>query len=470
MIYNKMNFTSSEIKSSNFQQIASLTGFTSGAPVIFDLPAQPGGLLDLRRSKLIVSFTLGSSMTREDTLGWMAGLLAFSSCRLYLNGRDVGIEGNFVPFAAFHRAIFQRSETVPALRGWKADDIKRLEPPEQQISGITSPWRLPNYIEYTAGSSQAEFSYNNRGWSGAMYDGTHALNNGQTCQLAIPLDLVFPFCDDGRLLDNSVTSIRLELFPSNTAFSPCKTADALTLTPSSASFWARRVQLTDAGWQRYQSTWAEQKVLKYPINLFPATTTFRLPAGITTYNASILASGSRPAQLVVHLCQAASLNLSSWVATQSIGPPVVPSHHVYQCAQAATAPVVQSMIARTQTKIFPQLYTLSRYVGTEGGSAIIDYEQYVESTKMGTTRDTNLRPFVPFSAYTDPNGCQLFTINLLDNDQSTWDADRTGERVSLDLQINFASVVLAGDLMMAVTVLGHEEVQISQSGNIGKTY
>jgi hypothetical protein len=72
----------------------------------------------------------------------------------------------------------------------------------------------------------------------------------------------------------------------------------------------------------------------------------------------------------------------------------------------------------------------------------------------------NARPFLSYGAYTKQYGCQLFTISLLDNDQSTWHA----ERVSFDLLINFASAVLAGDLAMVVSVLGAEEVKISRSG------
>ena len=472
-----MEFTAADIARADYAQVSSMTGFPSGgAPVIFDLPAQPNCLLDLRTSKLILSFTLTTSMTRDESLGWMAGLLACSSVRVYLNGREVGIDGNLAHFAAFHRCIFQRGETQPALRGWKSDDVHPIAPPEQQISGITSPWKLPTYAEYTAGASQAEFGFNDRAWAGAMYNSSRLVTAGDVFQLALPLDLLVPLCDDGRLLDNSVTSIRMEFYPSNTTFQPCKTLDALNFTPLTAVFWARRVTLRPEAWARYQAKWAADKVLRYPINLYPATTTFRLAAGTTAFNGTILASGSRPAQLVVHICQAGSLNLSSWTATKSVGPPVVAREHVYQCADSLLAPVVTSMVARSQSKMYPWLYTLHRgdpvaYTsGTEGGSAILDYEQYVESTKQGRQRDTNKGPFLSYGAYTDMFGCTLFTINLLDNDQSTWNAERSGERTSLDLQISFASPVPTGDLAMIVTVLGAEEVQISATGNVGKTW
>lgn len=467
-----MDIQDSDIARADFQQNVSLTALGSGQ-LIFDLPAAQGQWIDLRSSRLVLNFTWGSNPSRESTLGWMHGLLAYSSVRLYLNGKSVGTTGNLCHFNAFHRALFQRAYAPPCLSGYISQDLRPEAPPEQLVSGITSPWHQPTTIRTstTPETSSAQFGFNEWAWTGAMYDLTRANFVGETLQIVVPLDLVLGgICDDGMLLDNSVTNIRLELIQSNLTFEPCKATTGLTIVPGQAVLWARRVTLTEQALVRVMQKWIEESALRYRIRLFPSSTTFLVPPNVMQFSCTVLASGQRPAQMVIHFVQPASLDLGTWVASTGVAPFVLATDHVFQCDTGNVAPAVSSLMVRSGTAQFPYLYTIQRGPGTEGGTAVIDYEQYRQSCKAYLGPDVSLQPFLSYPAFTDQFGCNLITVNLLDNSQSTWAAPMTVDRTSLDVQIQFLTPVPATGLGLVVTVLSQEEVVITPTGSIGTSF
>ncbi len=172
--------------------------------------------------------------------------------------------------------------------------------------------------------------------------------------------------------------------------------------------------------------------------------------------------------LVAHFVSVESLNLQGWTATSN----GAARNHLFQTSLVSQLPTITQMQARINGEQYPALYQVSRTNGANGGSAILDYQIYEESCKQVSEAGSTdfVRPYLPYTAYTDTSGLQIYTINLTQNNQSVWDRTRQPERANMELSIQFASPIPTAGVGLVISLVSSEAVSISSTGNVGVTF
>ena len=458
----------------DYQRIFPSTSWSSGSQVlVFEAPAlqgQAGSMIDLRTSKIIVTFS-AAGLSQDHTPAYMAGLLFASDVRMYLNGRQVTPSyQSLAPFAALHKAMIRRRHCpypIVATDEASSDALNHTSAIGDLLDGADdlcfSPW-CP-----MSGTGSSWENANSFPWTYGQYRWRQKLGT-TTFQVSLPLDLLFPLADQPNFLPSDIVSLRLEITPCNATFSTMITNPAYALTNPTAQLWLRRVRLYAAGLSMTQAALNAAGKYMYGF-LTPQIYSNIIPMGATNFRTTLLASGSRPQWCTIQFVSPLALNLSTWSADDG----GVNRFHPFQLNPATHKAPVSSLVVRFGAERFPAYFDIARENGgtwgTGFGTAPLEYQSYKESClaiSESDNQETAVAPFMGSVAY-QSGFFNVYHVNLTSNQQSVENRVRSAEKANLSVDISFHAGMLA-DTAIVITMMSNEVCEISKTGDVGVSF
>jgi hypothetical protein len=395
------NFDAS-ISSAEMVQILPTLPFGSSNICSYTLPATNGSSFwDLSSFRLLYTSTVTpvGTINKQSVTPLYPGLLAFQKLELRINSVNVSEEhGNILPFRAFADACL----TCPFKKFSLAEDSNVLDFTDAisgpfEKSGICSP-----PVSRVFGTTYTDSNV-------TILENSLLVRNGNLFEMEIPLGLLHGMFRQEKML-SCANSIQLDLTQAALAYKYALnlTGEAIQETNISCVLFARKIIPTNIGLQLYNSALANAgMVARYR---FPHFQTFvqYITAGQTSFAWNQVLT-HRPQAIVAHFVPGFNLNNGQT------------GIHPFEQSQTAGAnPIISSMYYTLGSTKYPRGPTQSHSFTTRtgsGGSALLDYSQYVKMSKQYREHggESASQPLLSYNVISESGNLCIFFTDLTDN-------------------------------------------------------